>query len=597
MLKPFHLHSKLFRGYLRTIIGVIVITLSIMGIVTTRRIAKNMKEEGIRITENRLLTIAEDLENQLETIREMVVEVSSHQEFRLDFIQKNKYYELEALKKLKNYSQVSGIDDFFFIKYKEKENIYTSVGTTMPLRVCLKDKLGLQTSDEIIEEIESLYGNTDIDVVVWRDGDLIMLLYPMKRYSTGWNKTEGVICVKSSVKELKDRMEKIAGEINGSITVTFQDTCLLSEENETNQEDTITMTSRTERMKVNLCVDTDLFFNWKNVFANDDMVTFAIITIILLMLAYVVSRYFFYPIQTITEKYNSVANDSLVPSWDSINDLIDALISGNEKDKIMLQEQYRMLREQTIQLVVLGGSLDKLQKYLTLLNIQLDASFFGVIACVFPEEQSEEDTKSICRNIEELSEKEVSLYPYCKSRSVINILTSVEEEYQFGEVIELLLALFESMELEARIKLTAKSNRLEDLQNSDKKDIKTKIDSPVNTEESIKIGKKNNTAVQIIEYMKANCTDYSLSLDMVAQAYGITPSYICRIIKQEVGMSYKEYLTGLRIAQAKAILADEGIGIKEVCERVGYTNVSHFIKVFTNHTGVTPAKYRDMNQN
>lgn len=86
-----------------------------------------------------------------------------------------------------------------------------------------------------------------------------MLLYPMKRYSTGWNKTEGVICVKSSVKELKDRMEKIAGEINGSITVTFQDTCLLSEENETNQEDTITMTSRTERMKVNLCVDTDLF--------------------------------------------------------------------------------------------------------------------------------------------------------------------------------------------------------------------------------------------------------------------------------------------------------------------------------------------------
>ena len=86
-----------------------------------------------------------------------------------------------------------------------------------------------------------------------------------------------------------------------------------------------------------------------------------------------------------------------------------------------------------------------------------------------------------------------------------------------------------------------------------------------------------------------------MSLELVAQQFGITTSYLCRIIKQQIGMSYKEYITELRIAKAKELLFERELSLSEVCMRVGYTNVSNFIRVFQKYTGMTPAKFRDAN--
>lgn len=80
---------------------------------------------------------------------------------------------------------------------------------------------------------------------------------------------------------------------------------------------------------------------------------------------------------------------------------------------------------------------------------------------------------------------------------------------------------------------------------------------------------------------------------MVAQEFHITSTYLCRLIKQQTGESYKEYLTGLRIAAARQMLQEEGSSVADVCQRTGYTNVSHFIKVFQKAEGITPARYRD----
>ncbi|MFR6332524.1 MAG: helix-turn-helix domain-containing protein, partial [Eisenbergiella sp.] len=50
---------------------------------------------------------------------------------------------------------------------------------------------------------------------------------------------------------------------------------------------------------------------------------------------------------------------------------------------------------------------------------------------------------------------------------------------------------------------------------------------------------------------------------------------------------------GLRIAAARQMLQEEGSSVADVCQRTGYTNVSHFIKVFQKAEGITPARYRD----
>ena len=73
----------------------------------------------------------------------------------------------------------------------------------------------------------------------------------------------------------------------------------------------------------------------------------------------------------------------------------------------------------------------------------------------------------------------------------------------------------------------------------------------------------------------------------------MTSTYLCRLIKQQTGISYKEYLTKLRMEEAKRLLSDPDAAIADVCQKVGYTNVSHFIKIFQKYEGTTPAKYRD----
>ena len=105
---------------------------------------------------------------------------------------------------------------------------------------------------------------------------------------------------------------------------------------------------------------------------------------------------------------------------------------------------------------------------------------------------------------------------------------------------------------------------------------------------------KNTKATPVIEYIKNNCTDYNLSLDVLAEEFQVTPQYLCKIIKQQTGISYKEYLTGLRMEEAKKLLQDKNISVIDACQKSGYNNVSYFIKVFQKYTGETPAKYRDV---
>ena len=71
-------------------------------------------------------------------------------------------------------------------------------------------------------------------------------------------------------------------------------------------------------------------------------------------------------------------------------------------------------------------------------------------------------------------------------------------------------------------------------------------------------------------FCKSVITDHfeKLSLD---PSFRVADENECKLIRQEAGMSYKEYLTGLRIARAKEIMDGECIRIKDVCERVGYT--------------------------
>lgn len=85
-----------------------------------------------------------------------------------------------------------------------------------------------------------------------------------------------------------------------------------------------------------------------------------------------------------------------------------------------------------------------------------------------------------------------------------------------------------------------------------------------------------------------------VTLTDIADALKLNPSYVSRLFKEKVGMNYIEYLTRQRIERSKELLEQSALKIQEVSARVGYRMPHYFIKIFREHTGVTPGQYRKM---
>lgn len=94
------------------------------------------------------------------------------------------------------------------------------------------------------------------------------------------------------------------------------------------------------------------------------------------------------------------------------------------------------------------------------------------------------------------------------------------------------------------------------------------------------------------EYIRQNFQK-NLSLEEVAQSAGISPYYFSKLFKEETGMNFTEYLTGLRIETAKQLLSNPKLSIKQVCVDSGYANPNYFSRIFKKWTGITPTEFRD----
>jgi len=78
-----------------------------------------------------------------------------------------------------------------------------------------------------------------------------------------------------------------------------------------------------------------------------------------------------------------------------------------------------------------------------------------------------------------------------------------------------------------------------------------------------------------------------------AQVVNLTASHLCRLFKAETGVSPSRYLKLLRLQRAKNLLETTFLNIKEIMNKVGVKDESHFVRDFKIICGVTPAQYRD----
>lgn len=98
-------------------------------------------------------------------------------------------------------------------------------------------------------------------------------------------------------------------------------------------------------------------------------------------------------------------------------------------------------------------------------------------------------------------------------------------------------------------------------------------------------------ASMVEEYIWSNYMN-DISMSETARAVGYSEPYFCRMFKQQFGQSFTSYLTEYRVGEAKKLLAQPNVIVKEVGARVGYMDSNYFTKVFKRMEGVNPSEYR-----
>ncbi len=93
------------------------------------------------------------------------------------------------------------------------------------------------------------------------------------------------------------------------------------------------------------------------------------------------------------------------------------------------------------------------------------------------------------------------------------------------------------------------------------------------------------------EYLKEHYSE-PITLVSLAHQLGYSSAYLTKLFNKFESCTPIKYLTDLRITQAKQLLANTALPIKEVGICVGYDNQFYFSRIFRKQTGFTPSEYR-----
>ena len=97
-------------------------------------------------------------------------------------------------------------------------------------------------------------------------------------------------------------------------------------------------------------------------------------------------------------------------------------------------------------------------------------------------------------------------------------------------------------------------------------------------------------------YLAREYQNSGITLNDVASHVCMSNSHFCTIFSQEVGVTFTEYLTTLRMNRAKELLRTTQMRSSDIAYAVGYNDPHYFSYLFKKHTGVTPRDYRKERQ-
>lgn len=98
---------------------------------------------------------------------------------------------------------------------------------------------------------------------------------------------------------------------------------------------------------------------------------------------------------------------------------------------------------------------------------------------------------------------------------------------------------------------------------------------------------------KIVEYLE---THYAreIPLQEIADMVGFNKNYTCSVFKRDSGMTIGTCQTIIRIHKAAELISFSDLNLTQVATATGFTNLSHFNRIFKKVVGIPPGQYRRM---
>lgn len=108
--------------------------------------------------------------------------------------------------------------------------------------------------------------------------------------------------------------------------------------------------------------------------------------------------------------------------------------------------------------------------------------------------------------------------------------------------------------------------------------------------------KVSSTLKPAIDYIYKNKSE-NITVEGMAKICHISQSYFSRLFSKEMGDSFSNYISKLKINWAKELLEDSDMSVSQVSDELGFNEPGYFIKIFKKYEGVTPSVYRKYYKN
>jgi len=122
--------------------------------------------------------------------------------------------------------------------------------------------------------------------------------------------------------------------------------------------------------------------------------------------------------------------------------------------------------------------------------------------------------------------------------------------------------------------------------------LKKLLEMTIDLREKVSGNKYDKLLKQAKAYIEENYNQYDISLNAVAASVSLSPNHFSTIFSQELGETFIEYLTRIRMEKAKELLRTTSKKTTEIAYEVGYRDAHYFSNLFKKTQNCTPREYR-----